>query len=359
MAKEQRRLGRGLSSLISSTFLPAVEPAQSKSTDEAPRPVPGSPASVPPGAKRLEVADFDREWEQPEVLTPAAPAQVAPAPVAPSGPLTVSVEALVPHRNQPRQTFEAASIGQLAASIARSGVVQPLVVRRIGPTVAPDGQSERFEIIAGERRWRAAKAAGLRDVPVVVKEIDDEAAMELALVENIQREDLNAIDRSGAYLAYSKQFALTPEEIARRLGEDRTTVVNYLRLQELPDEVKNLVQCGTLSMGHARAILSFQGHAVRVQVARRAVGEGLSVRAIEELARKSREAETRPAADRQAGAKPRSAHVADLEERLQQAVGTRVRIQPGRTKETGKITIEYYSLDDFDRITGRLGLKSE
>lgn len=343
MSKEQKRLGRGLSSLISSTFT---------------NPSPPVAAELP--AEKPHVVPISAEVDSAAQPTPSGPNEsVSTQPL--SGVQTLPVHALIPHRNQPRQVFEPTTIGQLAASIARSGVVQPLVVRPIHAPGQPEHRPEQYEIVAGERRWRAAKAAGLAEVPVVIRELDDESAIELALIENIQREDLNAMDRSAAYLAYAKRYELSPEDIARRLGEDRTTVVNYLRLQELPEEVKELVRAGSLSMGHARALLSISGHDARVACARRIVQEGLSVRAVEDLARRHKEAS--PNAPAQASSAPqgnrRSAHVADLEQRLQHAVGTKVRIQEGRKKGQGKIVIEYYSLDDFDRITGRLGLRDD
>ncbi len=218
-----------------------------------------------------------------------------------------------------------------------------------------------YEIIAGERRWRAARAAGLDKVPVVVRELTDQEALELAIVENIQREDLNAIDRAAAYRTYCVEFNLNPEEVARRIGEDRSTVVNYIRLLDLPQEVKDLVATGRLSMGHARCILGVPSDEQRISLAQRAVSNSLSVRVLEDIVRRQKapdasQAEGKDSGPRQGQASP---HIADLQERLQRSVGTRVTIKEGRKKGSGRIMIDYYSLDDFDRISTLLGLEDE
>jgi ParB family chromosome partitioning protein len=249
------------------------------------------------------------------------------------------------------------TIGALTKSIARNGLMQPLVVR---PLQSPDSEvPQNYEIIAGERRWRAARSAGVDELPVVVRDVGDREALELALVENIQREDLNPIDRAGAYETYCREFGFKPEELGVRLGEDRTTVTNYLRLLELPEEVKDMVARGELGMGHARCILGISDADARLDLARAAVANSLSVRALENIVRRRKAhtgAASSPAPARQV-AKP--AHLADLENRLQHAVGTKVTIREARRKGQGRIIIEYYSLDDFDRIAGRLGLTEE
>ena len=316
----------------------------------APRPDTGQatqPDSPPPQAPRPTTAEF-----------PRSEAQIRPRDYA-RHPSVLRTDALVPHRYQPRQIIDPQTIGALAKSIARNGLLQPLVVR---PLHGTDSQgSHTYEIIAGERRWRAAKSAGVDELPVVVRDVGDREALELALVENIQRQDLNAIDRAGAYETYCREFGFKPEEVAARLAEDRTTVTNYLRLLELPEEVKEMVAQGELGMGHARCILGISDANVRLDLARAAVANSLSVRALENIVRRRKaqaqaSAASLPTPGRQV-AKP--AHLADVENRLQQAVGTKVTIREARRKGQGRIIIEYYSLDDFDRIAGRLGLVEE
>jgi len=280
------------------------------------------------------------------------------------GALPIRIEEIRPNRNQPRREFNTESIGQLAASIARNGLVQPLVVRPLPGGHDTEGVV-KYELVAGERRWRASRAAGIEAVPVIVREVDDQKALELALIENLQREDLNAIDRAEAYARYCREFDVKPEELAIRLDEDRTTVVNYLRLLELPAAVKDLVAAGKLSMGHARSILGVADSAERVALARSTVDNGLSVRALEEVLRRRREtgrqgsdaAHSSPTSATKS--RDVSAHVVELEGRFQQALGTKVKIRPGRGKGRGKIVIEYYSIDDFDRIMDRMGVSGD
>jgi ParB family chromosome partitioning protein len=240
------------------------------------------------------------------------------------------------------------NIASLTDSIARYGVLQPIPVRRVG---------ERFEIVAGERRWRAAKAAGLAEVPVIVREASDEEMLELALIENVQREDLNAIDRARAYRELCKRFGLRAEDVGQKVGEDRTTVTNYLRLLELPAGIQTAVAEGRLSMGHARCLLGVDDAERRQRLADSVVENELSVRALEEIVRR----EKRPRGEGGIGAGPtgqvRSAHVLDLQTRFEEALKTKVTIHEGRRKGTGRIIIDYFSLDDFDRIAGSLGVK--
>jgi ParB family chromosome partitioning protein len=228
-------------------------------------------------------------------------------------------------------------------------MIQPIVARRVGT---------RLEIVAGERRWRAARAARLERVPVLVREATDEEMLGVALIENIQRDDLNAIERARAYRRLCDEFGLSPEEIGQRVGEDRTTVTNYLRLLELPREVMDLVSQGDISMGHARCILGVEGAGRQSQLARAVKENQLSVRALEEIVR--REKTARGIAGRAGAARaPKSAHLADLERQFERALGTRVTIREGRRSGHGQIVIEYHGLDDFDRIAATLGVTPE
>jgi ParB family chromosome partitioning protein len=231
-------------------------------------------------------------------------------------------------------------------------VLQPLLVRPVG---------EGYELIAGERRWRAAVEAGLADVPVRVLDVDDRGAMELALIENLQREDLNPIEEAEGYHQLMERHGLTQDEIAQRVGRARATVANALRLLTLPEPVRALIAEGSLSAGHAKALLSLPSAEEQTAVARRVVREGLSVRETERLAART----ARP----KRGRKPPSteipeSHLRDLSERLQRKLGTAVRLLPPRVRADGRrtrgeITIEFYTADDLDRVMVILGVLDE
>lgn len=239
----------------------------------------------------------------------------------------------------------------LADSIRTSGILQPIVVRPHA-----DGA---YEIIAGERRWRAAQMVGLAEVPIVARDATDEQMLEWALVENIFREDLNPIERALGYRQYCDQYSLSAEEVAQRLGEDRSTVANYLRLLDLPSEVKEWVAEGRLSMGHARCMLALKVPSELVQVAKMTMEQELSVRAVEKLVRdrvEARSAAAKPPAEPKEAKRPQ---IRSLEQSFAQALGTKVDINESRRKGSGKIVIHYASLDDFDRVVERLGVATE
>jgi ParB family chromosome partitioning protein len=240
-----------------------------------------------------------------------------------------------------------AGLLQLANSLKQSGLLQPITAR-------PNGG--RLEIIAGERRWRAAKKLGWTEIPVLVREATDEQMIELALIENIQREDLNAIDRASAYRQFCDRFSLSAEEVGRRLGEDRTTVTNYLRLLELPRPVRLLVAGGKLGMGHARCIAGVKDEDRQLQLADAVVQNALSVRALEEIIRREKARSSQPQDQGAVATRGPSPHVRDIQKRFEQAVKTKVSIHEGRRAGTGRITIQYYSLDDFERIASQLGV---
>ena len=260
------------------------------------------------------------------------------------------VEQLRPNPMQPRREFQPAQLQALADSIRANGLLQPVVVRQAGTGV--------FEIIAGERRWRAAQMAGLSEIPIAVRQASDEEMLELALIENIHREDLSPIERAGAYRRYCDQFNLTADEVAQRLGEDRSTVANYLRLLGLPSELQALVAAGTLSMGHARCLLGLRTASQMTSVARDVIDKGLSVRATEALVRQL--LASRSAASRDpAGDSAKRPQIRNLEQAFVEALGTKVEIAESRRRGSGRITIHYYSLDDFDRISARLGIRAD
>ena len=274
-------------------------------------------------------------------------ALIPDAPEAPrSSPIELDIERLTPNSLQPRGQFDDARLDDLAQSIKANGVIQPIIVRRVG-----DG----YHIIAGERRWRAAQKAGLTRVPVVVREVrvgNERSVLEIALVENIQRENLNPIDEALAYRRLVDDFALTQEQIASSVGKDRTTVANFLRLLKLPDEVRADVAAGTLSMGHARALLSLTSEADQRRVARDVVNRSLSVRETESIVRKA--VETKAAAEPKSPDASQDVHTRAAEERPRLHFGTRVRIV--RQGAKGRIEIDFGSEDElirlFEQLTG-------
>jgi ParB family chromosome partitioning protein len=251
---------------------------------------------------------------------------------------------------QPRDNVDAANIESLARSIRQSGLIQPIAVRAV---------SGRYEIIAGERRWLAAKSVGMTHIPAVVRDATDEEMLELALVENLQREDLNAIERASAYRHFCTRFNLKPDDIANRLGEDRTTVVNYLRLLDLPEGVRRLVADGKLTMGHARCLAGIPDDTERLQLSQLVVQKELSVRALEGMVRNKRRQPDGKLSPAGIPGPSRSAHVCDLERRFEEMVKTKVKICEGKRKGRGRIIIEYYSLDDFDRIASLFGVQTD
>jgi len=248
-----------------------------------------------------------------------------------------------PNPYQPRVVWDQQQLDDLAESIRANGVIQPIIVRPVGT---------EFELIAGERRLRAAQLASLTDIPALVRPASDEQLLELALIENIHRTDLNPIERAQAYQNYLKTFSLTQARAAERLGEDRSVIANYLRLLELPDEVKQMLVQGQLTMGHARAMLSLPTDELRRKLANRALADRLSVREVERLVRKY----ISPGRQVERPVPPKPSHIIDLESKLTSELGTKVAIETRKSCQRGKIVIEFYSLDEFDRITERLGL---
>ncbi len=253
--------------------------------------------------------------------------------------LSVEIDKISANPFQPRRSFDEAKIAELAASIRDQGVIQPLVVRRNG-----DG----YELIAGERRLRAAIQAGLKEVPVVLREAGDNDSLELALIENIQREDLNAIEEAAAYRRLHEEFHLSQEAIAEKMGKSRPAVTNSMRLLMLPEEVQQEVASGKLSAGQARALLGIGNDAAIIAAAREIIAKGLSARAAERLAARLK------IGRRKKHAAPADADRHALVEQLQRALGTKVRLLPVKGANRGKIEIEYYSSQDLDRIVQRL-----
>lgn len=271
--------------------------------------------------------------------TPLGPPQPAPLP----GVLELEVDRLSPNDYQPRLNIDDARLEQLAASIRANGVIQPIVVRKVD-----DG----YRIIAGERRWRAARLAGLTRVPVVVKDVSGEATdqrvLQMALVENIQRDDLNPIDEAKAYRRLAGEFTLTQDAIASAVGKDRATVANTLRLLKLPGDVQELVASGELSMGHARALLALSGEQSQRQVAREVKARGLSVRETEALVKRELEGASRESGTARPAAPAADVHTRAAEDKLKLQLGTRVRIK--RRGKGGRIEIDFTNEDELIRI---------
>jgi ParB family transcriptional regulator, chromosome partitioning protein len=274
-----------------------------------------------------------------ELLGGSAPEPEAPA--AGERLRSLPIETLQPGKYQPRSHMDQSRLQELADSLRAQGMIQPIVVRPVG--------RERYEIIAGERRWRAAQLAELRDVPVVVREIDDHAALAMALIENIQREDLNPLEEALALQRLIDEFSLTHQQAAEAVGRSRAAVSNLLRLLELPDGVRKLVEQGRIEMGHARALLTLPT-ALAEALARQAAEEQWSVREIERRVQAAQKQAGAPAA---APRKPANADVASLERELSDSLGAAVSLQSGRG-QGGKLVISYHSLDQLDGILERL-----
>lgn len=319
------RLGRGLSSLISEPVEVSPAPAAPSTTDSTP-----------------VKSDVVIEHKSNDLFR------------------SLAVTSITPSRFQPRRSFDDASLKQLAASIKNAGVMQPIAVRPIDAQAGPPDGVE-WELVAGERRWRAAQLAGLTHVPAVVFNATDREAAEWGIIENVQREDLNPMEAAHAYRNLQREFGLTQSEIAQRVGVDRSTIANIMRLTELESDIQEMIESGGLSLGHAKALLTMLAGKDRERIAAKAHEEGWSVRALESA--------TREAAAEAAGAQPyvpprkfaippsTAANLTDLEKRLGEHLGTRVRIRLGGTKKSGRIEIVFYDLDQFDGILTTIGFR--
>jgi ParB family chromosome partitioning protein len=263
----------------------------------------------------------------------------ATAPMAESAaePTRLPVDVIQPNPLQPRVVFQADRLEELASSIRANGIIQPLIVRKAG------GQ---YQLVAGERRWRAAKMAGLKEVPVVVQEVADPLMLELALIENIQREDLNPIETAHAYERLGRELGLSQEEIGRRTGKDRASIANMIRLLKLPAEVQLLLAEHRLSMGHARAVLGLPTAEEQIEVAEKAAAQGLSVRQVETLVQERTSDRPKIGSKKETTQDPNVRAAVDA---LERALGTRVRIVE-LSEQRGRIEIEYFSQAELDRL---------
>ncbi len=308
MADQKKKLGRGLGALLSgnsAAFQPAAPTAQ---RSEAPQ------TSAEPQA----LADGS-------MLVLIDPAEVLPNP------------------KQPRRHFDEAALAELADSIRRDGLQEPIIVRRAG---------EKYELVSGERRCRASVLADQRAIPAVCRDVSDRDMLRLGLIENIQREDLNAIEVAQAYQELIAEFGWTQEQLADEVGKKRATVTNTLRLLQLPDVVQEQVADGSLSMGHARALLALPSPSEQAAVARKAIAEGLSVRQVEQIAAARADRAGRGAAAKKAPEK--DPNVVEIEDNLRRRLGTKVELRSGDNGR-GRIEIEYASLDELDRLLALLG----
>jgi ParB family chromosome partitioning protein len=257
----------------------------------------------------------------------------------------IKVDDIQPNPHQVRFIWNEQELADLARSIKANGVIQPIIVRPA---------STGYQLIAGERRWRATKLAGIQTIPAIIRQVNDEQLLELALVENIHRADLNPVERANAYQRYLSTLSLTQVEAAARLGEDRSVIANYLRLLDLPAEIKQMLVDGQLTMGHARAILALPTDELRRKLANRAMAGRLSVREVERFVRQYLTANDQ----RKITARTRPAHIQDLESRLSKELGTNVAIETRKNGKCGRITIEFHSLEEFDRILQQIGVTS-
>jgi ParB family chromosome partitioning protein len=259
----------------------------------------------------------------------------------------IPVDAIVPNPKQPRTVFDEEALDELKVSIEQVGFLQPIVVRELG--------QQKYELVMGERRWRAAQALGREAIPAIVRDTRDDAMLRDALLENIHRANLNPLEEAAAYQQLLDEFGATHEELARRIGRSRPQISNTIRLLNLPAPVQRRVAAGVLSAGHARALLGIERSEQQEELATRIVAEGLSVRATEELvALALAEGPSKPAAAKRR-AKPHAPALADLAERLSDRFDTRVKVDIGRSK--GKITIEFATVDDLERIVGIIGVE--
>ncbi len=292
-----------------------------------------NPKASEPGKKKTQKVALGRGLD---ALFP----DMAPVEGESRGYFLCDMDLIHPNRFQPRVIFSESELGELSKSIREKGVIQPIVVRK---------DEGGYEIVAGERRFRAAKAAGLSQIPAIVRSINDDELLELSIVENIQRENLNPMEEAEAYHRLMTQFDLTQEQVSDRVGKNRSTVANFLRLRLLPGEVKAHILKGELSMGHARALLGAETAARQILACRQVLSKRLSVRQTEALVKQMKSS---PATPKRGGGKTQDPYFSDLADALSRHFGTKVRIK--RAGRRGRVEIEFYSDDDLNRLLGML-----
>ena len=328
----KKALGRGLDAFISSGFVRSVaveEPHVKVPVQPSPNPAPTAvspPVAIPSISHSTMVASTTAQLLTGEDIR------------------HVPVADIQPNRFQPRTKFDAGQLHELADSIRQRGVIQPVLVRAAGPG--------KYELIAGERRWRAAREVGLTTIPAIVHTVNDEAALEIALIENLQRDDLNPIEQAKAYKQLTTKFGLTQEAIAEKVGRNRVTVANAMRLLELPPEVQAWVAGGQISVGHAKAILGLSIAEEQRLVAERVLRQNLTVRETEQLVEQLKgDAKVRAQV---LGGKSKPSHILVIEEKLRQKLGTQVSVHHGKKK--GRIVVEYIGNDELARLLELLGV---
>ncbi|MCC5830494.1 MAG: ParB/RepB/Spo0J family partition protein [Phycisphaeraceae bacterium] len=355
------RLGRGLSTLMGQSIPvdPATKDSETNAKTAGSTPEQVATAEGPP---RTHLPTRDQHGSASASTTSAlddAMLHVDPPDRRAFG--YVPVNSVLPNPEQPRKHFDEASLRQLASSIRMQGVMQPVLV-------LPPDPSGRYILIAGERRWRAAMMAGLEMIPAIVRRLDQRQLAEWALLENLQREDLNPMERAEAFSRLVDQHRLSHEDLAARLGIDRSSVTNTLRLLNLCPEVQEMVRQGQLTLGHARVLASVEDPSTQAQIARTAIEREVTVRGLEQVIRNIRSGDADPeelsAGEQQGGGEsrarnPRSAHYRDLEQQIGSQLNTRVKLVGGKKKGSGKLTIEFFDMDQFDGLMARLGVRIE
>ncbi len=304
--KFRKPLGRGLSALISS---PSVQTSPEKQSETVSRS---------------------------EVIGTISPVQIDSR----NSILYIKIEQLSRNEAQPRTEFKLPELQELAESIKQHGVIQPIIVRKV------DKNSEQYQIVAGERRWRAASLAGLKQVPVILKDLPDKDTLEIALIENIQRQNLNAAEEARAYQALMDEFSMNQQEVADKVGKSRSAIANFVRILNLVPEALTMLEKGEISLGHAKALLTIKEPSAQLNLAKKIIAESLSVRALEEIVERSVQIESRGKTKNRIAP---AVGYSDLENRLKNMLGTKVKIKTNK-KGTGSIQIEYYSEAELGRI---------
>lgn len=351
MARKRSALGRGLSALMTSSTVP-VDFARGDVGTPSAFPAPSFVAASEPttvntrtqlsseGSGAADVADLPESEEPLE-----------------GGLIHLSLDRILPNKDQPRQTFVQEEINRLSDSIRETGLLQPIIVRRKGSDA---GQLATFEIVAGERRWRAAKQAGLTKVPALVRQLNDRETLEIGIIENVQRANLNAIEEAVAYQRLVQEFGASQGEVAASVGKDRVSIANSIRLLKLAPDVQKRIERGELSAGHGRALLALHGEADQQCLAQKIVDETLSVRQTEQLVQEYVRALAQPApvtgeVVEASPAKQQSLAVAALEERIRRALGTKIRLSVSARTGRGELKISFFSESELESILDKLG----
>jgi len=318
------------------------------------------PVAVPPAEPQAESSSTPAPPISPATpelkITSSAPAPPAPpaSPASIEGLSNIAIASITANPSQPRQRFDEASLKGLAQSIRNDGVMQPVIVRLAAGSIPA---APRYELVAGERRWRAAQLVGLTEIPAIIRSLDDQQAAEWALIENLQREDLNPIERAEAFGHLLNRYKLNHDQVAQRVGVDRSTITNALRLLNLSPAVRQLVIDGLLSASQAKVLAGVIDPKRQAMLAGQSVRQAWSVRKLETEARKGAENDQEPAGSTMPSKTRRSTHLLDLERQIGQQLGTKVKIRQGRKKGSGTLSIQFYSVDQFDELLGRLGVE--